>query len=304
MERNAMSMKLYDWMVKPTPQTEWIKRRGILLWLAFFFIELGAGTFFVATFFDSALAMLIGWLICALLGGGAHLLYLGHPLRFWRIVLRPQTSWISRGLTFVGFFLILGLVHMGLWLWAESPLALVIVTDVFAFLVVIYGGFAMNYVNGIALWNTALLPILYVASGIWGGAGLTLATALATGVTTTAITLEEWVRVLLISFIIVLAVYLISVRYSTTIGKFSVREMTLGRWWPLMWFVVVVLGLALPIGVVTNSFVVGLEHVPVAVLYISIFCELIGDLCVRYLILKCGFYSPLISSTYAITKGG
>jgi hypothetical protein len=41
-------MQPYDWMVKYTPQSEWIERRGILLWLAFFFIELGAGMFFVA----------------------------------------------------------------------------------------------------------------------------------------------------------------------------------------------------------------------------------------------------------------
>jgi formate-dependent nitrite reductase membrane component NrfD len=289
-------MKLYDWMVKPMPQTEWIERRGILLWLAFFFIELGAGTFFVATFFHSIMAMFIGWLICAMLGGGAHILYLGHPFRLWRIVWRPQTSWISRGLIFVGLFLILGAVHMGLALWAESPLALLIATDIFAFLVVIYGGFAMNYVNGIPLWNTALLPILYLVSGVWGGAGLTLCIGLATGATTLVIMIEEWVRILLIGFIILLAVYLISVRYGTTTGKVSVREIVSGRWWPVMWFLVVSLGLVLPIGVVSSSFVVGIEHISAAVLYISIFCELIGDLSMRYLILKCGLYSPLIPS--------
>ena len=45
-------MQLDEWMVKPTQQTEWIEGRGIILWLAFFFIELGAGIFFVGTFFD------------------------------------------------------------------------------------------------------------------------------------------------------------------------------------------------------------------------------------------------------------
>ena len=40
-------MKQYEWMVTYTPQTEWIAGRGILLWLAFFFIELGAGMFFI-----------------------------------------------------------------------------------------------------------------------------------------------------------------------------------------------------------------------------------------------------------------
>ena len=46
-------MKAYEWMTQNTPQTEWIERRGIFLWLAFFFIELGAGMFLVASFFNN-----------------------------------------------------------------------------------------------------------------------------------------------------------------------------------------------------------------------------------------------------------
>ena len=61
-------MASYDWMAKYTPQTEWIERRGVLLWLAFFFIELGAGVFFIASFLDSLPAMLTGWIVCAVLG--------------------------------------------------------------------------------------------------------------------------------------------------------------------------------------------------------------------------------------------
>lgn len=76
-------MKPYEWMTQYTLQTEWIERRGILLWLAFFFIELGAGMFFVASFFNNLSAMLAGWIICGVLGGGFHLLFLGKPFRFW-----------------------------------------------------------------------------------------------------------------------------------------------------------------------------------------------------------------------------
>ena len=60
-----MPMKLYEWMVKPTPQKEWIERRGILLWLAFFFIELGAGVFIVSSFFLNSAAMTWGEMPCA-----------------------------------------------------------------------------------------------------------------------------------------------------------------------------------------------------------------------------------------------
>src|SRR4030042_5032043 len=119
-------------MVKYTPQAEWIERRGILLWLAFFFIELGAGMFFVASFYGRLPAMFAGWLVCAVLGGGLHLAFLGKPLRFWRIVLSSgwTTSWISRGLIFVALFLVLGLAYMGLNLWSTPLTAIIIAADV------------------------------------------------------------------------------------------------------------------------------------------------------------------------------
>ena len=298
-------MKLSEWMVKPTPQTEWIDKRGILLWLAFFFIELGAGAFFVGTIFKSIEAMLIGWLICGVIGGGIHVLYLGHPFRFWRMISRPSTSWISRGLIFVSFFLVFGLIYMILTQAGNSSPVLMILADLFAFLSIVYGGFAMNYVNGIALWNTALLPIMYGVSGIWGGAGLALAIALASGkVSTMGISVEEWIRVLLITYVALLLAYLISVRYTNPTGKISVQEILAGRFKGLTWFVVVLLGLVIPVTVVLISLNTGLENMPVVVLYFTILCELLGDLTLRYLILKDGLYSPLIaSSAYPSASG-
>lgn len=288
----------FEFMVKYTPQREWIERRGILFWLSLFGTQVGAGLFFVSSFFDNLWGLVIGWLICAVLGGGIHLIHLGHPLRFWRIFISSgwKTSWISRGLYFVSFFLILGAVHIGLLFGATPATPLLIVTDIFAFLVIVYGGFAMNYANGIALWNTALLPILYLVSAIWGGAGLTLATALATGAVGLGLAVEEWIRILLIGFIIILAVYLISVRYGSPAGGVSVREIVFGRWSPVLWVAVVVLGIALPVGVVLLSFLAGLEATPVALIYIAIFCGLLGDLAMRYLILRCGYYHPIVPS--------
>src|SRR5512136_2024495 len=146
----------YEFMVRYTPQREWIERRGVLMWLAMFFIELGAGAFAVGSLLDSQVAMLVGWLLCAVLGGGLHLLFLGKPMRFWRMVFSSgwKTSWISRGLAFVALFLLLALVDMGLTLWAAPITALMIATAIFAFLTIIYGGFAMNYINAIPLWNS------------------------------------------------------------------------------------------------------------------------------------------------------
>ena len=73
----------------------------------------------------------------------------------------------------------------------------------------------MNYVNGIALWNSALLPVLYVASGLWGGAEVTSGIALASGGIGAGAAIEEWIRLLLIGYIFLIPVYLMSVRYTS-----------------------------------------------------------------------------------------
>jgi formate-dependent nitrite reductase membrane component NrfD len=289
-------MQPYEWMTKYTPQTEWIDRRGVLLWLAFFFIELGAGMFLVASFFDNISGMLAGWLVCAVLGGGFHILFLGKPMRFWRMALSEgwKTSWISRGLIFVSLFLIFGLAHMIVARWAAPLTAVLVLTDIFAFLTIIYGGFAMNYVNGIALWNTALLPILFVVSGVWGGAEVILGVTLATAKTGVGDTIEEWIRILLIGFIILIVVYLMSVRYTSLAGKASVRSMVQGRWSLLFWIGVVVVGMLIPLTTVVSSYFIGLSAIPLAFIYVAILCGLLGDLAMRYLILRCGLYNPLI----------
>jgi formate-dependent nitrite reductase membrane component NrfD len=289
----------YEFMVSYTPQTQWIEKGGIKLWLAFFFIELGAGMFFVASLFDSLAAMSVGWFLCAVLGGGFHLLYLGKPLRFWRMMFSSgwKTSWISRGIMFVTLFSALGLAHVVLLHWAIHLTALLVLANVFAFLTVIYGGFAMNYVNGIPLWNTALLPVLYAVSGLWGGAEVTLGIALGSGAIGIGPAIEGWVRVLLIGFIFLIPVYLMSVRYTSSTGQISVQYMLQSKWSPLFWIGVVILGMVIPLAAVVTSFLTGLEAGGTAFLYAAILSGLIGDLAMRYLLLKCGIYSPLIASS-------
>ncbi len=284
----------FEFMTRFTPQTEWIEGPGVRLWLAFFFIELGAGMFFISSLFGNLWGMFIGWLICIVLGGGFHLIYLGHPFRFWRAFLRPQTSWISRGLIFIALFIIFGAIHMGLSFWATSPLGLLVLIDIIAFLTTIYGGFAMNYCNGIPLWNTALLPVLYVVAGFWGGAELALGVILASKALGVAgLRIEELIRILLAAFIVLVLAYLTSVRYGSAAGRVAVGEIVRGRWWWLFWVVVIILGIGLPLGVVIHSLRVGLAATPTVLLSLSIFFELLGDISLRFLILKNGFYNPL-----------
>jgi hypothetical protein len=91
-------LKPYEWMMRPTAQTQWIDDKGIFLWLAFFFSEIGAGLYFVSLFYEYRAGLVLGWLITLILGGVIHILYLGNPMRAWRMIMKPNTSELSRGI--------------------------------------------------------------------------------------------------------------------------------------------------------------------------------------------------------------
>ena len=108
------------------------------------------------------------------------------------------------------------------------------------------------------------------------------------------ITIEEWLRLLLLGFVILIPVYLLSTRYISATGQASVRYMVLGKWSPLFWIAVVFLGMVIPMAAVISSFALGLEETPAAFIYVAIISGLLGDLAIRYLILRCGLYNPLL----------
>lgn len=288
-------MKSYDWMVKYTPQSAWISRKGVLLWLALFFVELGAALYLSAIFFDNRWGMVLGWFITAVLGGGCHLFYLGNPLRFWRAVSRPQTSWISRGTIFLVLFLIAGSLPLVSDLGAQYGIR--IAAGILAFLVVIYGGFVMNYVNALALWNSSLLPLLFLIGGLLGGTEIMVAILLRTDDLVMVQKAEEWVRMLIIGYAMLIIIYLWTITYTTPAGKQSVIEILRGRLAAPFYLGAVFVGILVPLAVVTLSFALGKGLVPQVLLIGGVFCGLIGDLVMRYCILKGALYSPLIPTS-------
>ena len=170
-------MVTHEWMVKYTPQTEWIERRGILVWIAEVFTSLGAGLFLVSLYFNSLPGMLIGFLIIALLKIPFHVAYFGKPLRFWRTV-PPfsnawRTSWFTRGITFTILFTSFAFIQLviqfalsnGLLLgtgWEVTLVTFKVLAGITAFLVGIYSGFIMSYCRSVPFWNSALLPFVFI----------------------------------------------------------------------------------------------------------------------------------------------
>jgi formate-dependent nitrite reductase membrane component NrfD len=284
----------YEWMTKPTPQEEWIEGGGKTIWLALFFTETGAGLFFVSIFFNNPLGMILGWVLCLILGCGFFMLHMGHPLRAYRAILRPQSSWISRGGIFLSSFGALGALYIlfSYLMPVQDFMVLKIIVGLLCILVAIYAGMLMSYVRAIPLWNSGLLPMSYVVAGLWSGAEILLAIHLLTGAPTEH--LELWIRILLPSFALVLLLYLISITSSSAIGWASVKRIIAGDLALPFYVGAVIIGLVFPIIVVLYSLSVGIASVAPILLLAAIACGLVGDLTIRYCILKGALYSPVV----------
>lgn len=288
-------METHEWMLKYTRQTEWIERRGILLWLAFYAGGLGGGLYLVSLYYNSLWGMFISWLIIAGLKGGAHFAYLGKPWRFWRMIFRPQTSWLSRGLIFVILFAGFAAVQLVLSFWLPGSvweLVFKVLAGIMAFAVATYTGIILMTVKGVPFWNSPLLPVLFVLCGIMGGLGLSIVIALNSSQfdITAAETGSRW---LLIINALLVATYLWRAANRETTGKQSVLEQIQGSTAPIFWIGVVVLGIIIPLIIAFSSYLVG--EASAILLVTGVLCEIVGGLALRYCILKGGAYTPLIT---------
>jgi len=288
-------MEAHEWMVKSTYQTEWINRRGILLWLAMYAGGLGGGLYLVSLYFNDFSGMLISLLIVAGLKGGFHFAYLGKPWRFWRLFFRPQTSWLARGFIFVVLFTVFAAIQLVLshrmpgtnWETVFKVLA-----GLMAFGLTIYTGFVLNSVKAVSFWNSPLLPVLFVMWGLLGGLGLVVLIALYGGNVDIHVAEKGSLWFMTMSTIL-FGVYLWTTLQRDETGKTSVIEQVTGRVAPIFWIGMILLGIAVPLTVAVFSFFSG-EIVP-AVLILGVVCELIGGLSMRYCLLKVGIYKPLFA---------
>jgi formate-dependent nitrite reductase membrane component NrfD len=286
--------QVHEWMVNYTRQTEWIDRRGILLWIAFYAGGLGGGLYLVSLYFNSLWGMFTSWLIIAVIKGGTHLMYLGRPARFWRIITRPQTSWLARGFIFVLLFVGFGAIQMILSYWASgtsAEMAFKVLAGIMALGVATYTGIILKNVKGVPFWNSLLLPVLFVICGILGGFGLSVAIALNGGGISLAAA-EMGSRWLLIANVLLIVIYLWRASQRESVGKQSVLEQIRGESAPVFWTGVVLLGIVIPLVIA----ILGLAlEVPSALLLGGVACEIVGGLALRYCVLKAGAYKPLVA---------
>jgi formate-dependent nitrite reductase membrane component NrfD len=290
-----MTNAIHDWMVNYTRQTEWIERRGLFLWVAFFSGTLGGGLYLASLYFNSFWGMFAGWAIVAVIKGGAHMMDLGKPWRAWRMVFRPGSSWMSRGLIFVFTFIGAGAVQLALTHWLPGSAAEItgkILAGMAAFGVAVYSGFVLNTVKGVPFWNSALLPMLVGLYGVLCGLGVMIIIGVSGG--GVDLSLAEGVsRYLIFTNTALIAVYLWAAARRDPTGKHAVFQHLNGELALVFWPGLVVLGIVVPAAIGVASFFVG--HLSSVLLVIGVTSELIGGLSLGYCVLKAGAYKPLVA---------
>lgn len=286
-------VKPYDFMVKYQQQKDWVDGRGNFIAFAFFLGGISGGLFMASAYFDSLPGMFVAWLL-ALGMGLSYMIHLSKPFRFWRMFMKPRTSWIARGFIFIMLFIGLTTLVLILKQWVPDATAAIttlkVLAGIFAFAQSIYTGFAVSYVSAIKVWNSAIVPLLFVTCGLTGGLAILLAITMAGN--GEIIALENIIRVVLIALAVIIGVYLWNTTYSSVAAKDAVKRLVGGSLAPLFWIGVFAFGIIIPVGISVATYFT--DEPAAGLLITAVVSEIIGGLALRFAILKAGMYTPLL----------
>jgi formate-dependent nitrite reductase membrane component NrfD len=254
------------------PQKEWKEIIAIYLYLA----GMGAGSYIIGAAInwlinpsrlisiwglplDVAKATLLWGPILVAIGAPFLILDLGIKRRFLYAALNPRTSWVARGFLILSIFIVFGLVLLAKsvlpfeWLYPKSSFWYLFesITLIFAFSTALYTGILLKATKSIPLWNTYLLPLLFLVSALSTGSMAIILSALGTGLfpldSTPLKILMGAEQILVVIEGIVLFIYL-SRRYKASEqAKDSIRLLLFGEKKLLFWGGIVLLGFIFPV---------------------------------------------------------
>ncbi|MCF6246687.1 MAG: DMSO reductase [Desulfobacula sp.] len=286
---DGSGVKPYEWMINPTRQRQWIDKQGVFLWLAFFFSEIGAGLYFVSLFYQYKPGLVLGWLITLILGGLVHVAYLGNPFRAWRMIMKPNTSELSRGIWIIGAFAALGLLQMVTS--GGFNIVFNVIMGILCLLVISHGFATMKVIRALPAWISNMVLPFSIISGVWIGQQALQLMFVFGGQAELVSGMEVWAEAFYFIYFLCLVLYVWGTWHANEIGAASIKMMLSDELKQITLIGVVGLAVVLPLvltlimwGGDTNGFMVFLRLA-------SVFA---GDLAVRYIVMKSAVYKPLL----------
>jgi len=259
------------------PQQEWKVIIAIYLYLA----GMGAGSFiigiliewmgtelnilsvpfieFLGIRFDLAKVPILWGPVMVSIGAPFLILDLGIKWRFMYACLNPRTSWVARGFIILSVFIVFGLALFAKsllpfkWLHPQSTLWFIPegIAFVFAFATALYTGILLKATKSVPLWNTPLLPLLFLVSALSTGSMSIILSTLGTGLLSynsgamKALMIGEQTFVVIEG--ILLYFFLIQRFRASEQGKDSVRLLVTGQLRYVFWQGIILLGFVFPI---------------------------------------------------------
>ena len=103
------------------PQREWAEGRGLYLIIGHFLVGVAGGAWIFGHLFDHPASLVCSFFL-AVGGGLCHLINLGRPERFWRMMRCIRTSWVARGFWGISFFMVAtsSLIPLSNTVWLPS----------------------------------------------------------------------------------------------------------------------------------------------------------------------------------------
>jgi formate-dependent nitrite reductase membrane component NrfD len=286
-----MRAQPWDFMIKDTPSRDWAEGAGVLIAVAFFCGGTAGGLYLLSLYYNNIWGMFIGWLF-ALGMGLFDMGHLGNKAIFWKMVLRPGSSWISRGFLFVILFIGSAGIQMALTMWAPGTPAEIffkVVAGMTALGVATYSGFVISYVSCIKFWHSAIMPVLFIVAGLTCGTAILMVIYSITGPAQFSAIRSFSLYILPINIIIV-AMHLWISTYNSSTAKNSVKAIVSGSLGWLFWPVVVVIGSVIPMVMTFLS-----DADSQSLLIVNALFILAGNLALRYTILRAGMYPSLLT---------
>jgi len=260
---------------------------------AFFFGEFGAGMFLVSLYFEYLPGMILGLLSTGVGKPYFHISHMGVPGKSWRAILRPDRSWISRGLISIVFFIPCGalVVLDAAFGWSGGGMLgqLVKVVAVLSALVVMsYQGFLMSHSSAFAIWNSGLIPMMSVIYALTSGAAVTLAMSQMFGTVDSQL-LGHAVIALVVVNLLVLLSFLHAAYHGTAGARQSADLLTREQYSRPF------LGLVFGAGIVLPLLLLWLGGVNVLTSLLTAIGVLAGYFAFRVLIFKAAVYEPQVN---------
>jgi formate-dependent nitrite reductase membrane component NrfD len=269
-------------------QEEW----GWLLALDLFFGGMGGGLFLLFLSFNLPASVALISVLFVALGAVVLMIELGHPLRAWRALCKPFSSWISRGVFCVTFFVLFAVLYSApgfgalSWLAPDSESArrtIGVIAAVSALLVTLYPGFVLAASPSIPFWNSPLLPLIFACHSLMVASGFLFLIA-PLGLDGAKLPGISFLGVILIVVNLVMgAMYLGNSKGSGLAAKEAVRRLNAGSLGWTFKLGVVLLGMVGPLLIIV--------WMPSVLALAGLFI-LIGGLLFRYCVLKAGVYVP------------